>query len=234
MEKREKNNKALVLFSGGQDSTTCLLWALHNYEEVHAIGFDYGQRHAQELKQAAKIAAKFSVPYTIVDVKGIFIGGSLVNHSESLNEVREQDDSLPSSFTAGRNILFLSIAGSHAYDKGIRNLVTGVCQTDYSGYPDCRNTFIQSMHSSLNLGLGTSDMMIHTPLMWLTKAESWKFAKALGDELEVDAVKLIVEETLTDYSGDMTLNEWGRGKEDNPASVLRAKGFREAKANGWL
>lgn len=222
-----KNNKAIVLLSGGQDSTTCLFWALREFEEVWAIGFDYGQKHAQELKQAEMIAARAGVPYKVFDLKGIFMGSSLVEHGLDVNAAHEKNPALPSSFTAGRNMVFLSVAAGYAYNVSADHIVTGVCQTDYSGYPDCRQDFINSMMSTATKALD-SDVKIHTPLMRLTKAETWRLAAKLT------IVDIIVEHTLTDYNGDMTKNDWGYGREDNPASVLRAKGYREAKENGWI
>jgi 7-cyano-7-deazaguanine synthase len=233
----------LVLLSGGQDSATCLFWAKAKFGEVHCIAFDYGQRHKIEL-DAARLMAKLAhaQSFEIVNVPGILSGSSLTDHSKDLNESHEMNKSLPSSFTAGRNILFLTIAASKAFGMGIRRLITGVCETDYSGYPDCRSAFIESMEESLSLGLtGDHDSIkIETPLMTLTKAETWRLAhdtaKELKSELgwEVDVVELIRANTMTDYNGDTTMNEWGMGKEDNPASVLRAKGYREALANGWI
>lgn len=222
-----KNNKAIVLLSGGQDSTTCLFWALREFEEVWAIGFDYGQKHVQELKQAEMIAARAGVPYKVFDLKGIFAGSSLVEHGLDVNAPHAINPELPSSFTAGRNMVFLSIVAGYAYNVGADHIVTGVCQTDYSGYPDCRQVFIDAMTNTACKALD-SEIKIHAPLMRLTKAETWRLAAKLN------IVDIIVEHTLTDYNGDMTKNDWGYGKEDNPASVLRAKGYREAKENGWI
>jgi 7-cyano-7-deazaguanine synthase len=222
-----KNKGALVLLSGGQDSTTCLYWALRYFGKVEAIGFNYGQMHSQELKQAQKIADEAGVKYTVLDVKGLLAPSSLTQHTDH-NQNSTINESLPASFTAGRNILFLSIAASYAAGNGINDIVTGVCQTDYSGYPDCRRTTIDAMQNVISLGYGAGDFRIHTPLMYLTKAETWKLANAMG------CLDVVINDTLTDYNGDMTLNEWGRGKRDNPASELRAKGYFEAKAKGWV
>ena len=220
-------NKALVLLSGGQDSTTCLYWARQRFQAVEAIGFDYGQMHVQELDQAQQIATMVDVPFTVRAMHGLLATSSLTEHGDH-NAKSYLDDTLPASFTSGRNLLFLTVAASYAAERGIHDLVTGVCQTDYSGYPDCRRVTIDAMQLALTLGCGAGDFRIHTPLMYLTKAETWKLAKDLG------CLEVIVRDTLTDYDGDMTLNEWGRGSATNPASQLRLKGFYEAKAKGWL
>lgn len=219
--------KCLVLLSGGQDSTTSLYWAKNQFEEVLAIGFDYGQMHVKELKQAQKIATDAGVDYKIFDIKNLLGKSSLTEHSDH-NKSSHINPDLPASFTAGRNILFLSIAGAYAAQNGINDLVTGVCQTDFSGYPDCRRTTINSMENVLSLGYGAGDFRIHTPLMYIDKAQTWKLAK------DLKCLDVIINDTLTDYNGNETMNEWGRGTQDNPASILRAKGYYEAKANGWI
>jgi 7-cyano-7-deazaguanine synthase len=219
--------KAIVLLSGGQDSTTCLYWAKKEFEQIQAIGFDYGQSHKQELIQAKKIADNISVKYKIFDVKGLLAKSSLINHTDHTEE-SYLDSNLPASFTAGRNILFLTIAASYGAEKGITDLVTGVCQTDYSGYPDCRKTTIDSLQTTLSLGLGAGDYRIHTPLMYLDKAQTWKMAK------ELNCLDVIINDTMTDYNGDMTKNEWGFGNKDNPATELRVKGYYQAKEKGWI
>lgn len=218
---------AIVLLSGGQDSTTCLYWALERWAHVQAVGFDYGQSHKKELEQANKIALNANVAYRVFNVKGLLGESSLTNHSDH-NESSPINEDLPNSFTAGRNLLFLTIAASFAVELDINDIVTGVCQTDYSGYPDCRRQTMDAQQLTLTLGLGAGDIRIHTPLMYKTKAETFKLAKDLG------CLDVIIEDTLTDYNGDMTLNEWGRGKADNPASKLRKKGYYEAKEKGWI
>lgn len=218
---------ALVLLSGGQDSTTCLYWALAKYDKVYAIGFDYGQMHAVELEKAKSIAKNCNVSYIIKDVKGLLAASSLTEHTDH-NEASQIDASLPASFTAGRNLLFLTVAASYAATLKVSDIITGVCQTDYSGYPDCRRNTIDAVQLALSLGLGTGDMRIHTPLMYLTKAETWKLAKDLG------CLEVIINDTITDYNGTMTKNEWGFGTLDTPSSQLRAQGYYEAKANGWI
>ena len=234
---QKESSKCLVLLSGGQDSTTCLFWAKRNFDQIEAIGFDYGQKHKKELDQAAKIADVASVPFQIFQIGGLLGGSSLTDHSQDVSSPHQKDENLPSSFTAGRNMLFLTIAASYGYGKDIFDLVTGVCQTDFSGYPDCRRVFIDSMETTLTLAMqkttGPSDFRIHTPLMYLSKAQTWKLASDLSTDQE-DVVAIVRTMTLTDYNGDDTMNEWGMGKEDNPASVLRARGYYEAKSKGWV
>lgn len=220
-------DNAIVLLSGGQDSTTCLFWAKKTFKNVHAIGFDYGQKHKIELEAAKSIAANAGVPFEIVQLESVLGGSSLTDHSKDHNQSHEINKALPASFTAGRNILFLTIAASRAYGLGIPNIVTGVCQTDYSGYPDCRRPFVDAMETSLSLGLDAS-FVIHTPLMYLTKAETWRLAKDLG------CLDIIINHTVTDYNGRLVQNEWGYGVEDNPATKLRVAGFYEAKEKGWI
>lgn len=221
-------SKAVVLLSGGQDSTTCLYWAKSKFEKVVAIGFNYGQKHGIELECAQNIADQAGVPYTIFDLRGIFHRSALVDHSMSTAGTHP-DCNLPATFTAGRNAVFLSVAGGFAHGIGAKHLVTGVCETDFSGYPDCRRAFIESQQETLRLALDMPRLFIHTPLMFLSKAETWKMAK------DLDILDVIINDTITDYNGDRsTFNEWGFGKLDNPASELRAKGFFEARKNGWL
>jgi len=220
-------SKAVLLLSGGQDSTTCLFWAKQRFKEVYAIGFDYGQSHKQELIQSVKIAKKTGIEYKIFDVKGLLAKSSLTEHSDH-NKPLEINSELPASFTAGRNILFLTIAGSYAAEIGAKDIITGICQTDYLGYPDCRRNTIDAVQLSLSLGLGIEDVRIHTPLMYLTKAETWRLAK------ELNCLEIIIKDTMTDYNGEMKMNEWGMGNENNPATALRVKGFYEAKQNNWI
>lgn len=219
--------KALILFSGGQDSTTCLYWAKKQFDYVTAIGFDYGQMHVKELQQAKKIANLNNIDYKIYDIKNLLASSSLTNFTNH-NEKSKINNELPASFVTGRNILFLSIAGSYASELKINDIVTGVCQTDYSGYPDCRKTSIDAMQQVLSLAYGSGDFRIHTPLMYINKAETWKLAK------DLNCLDVIIKETLTDYNGDLTMNEWGMGINNNPATKLRADGFYEAKNKGWI
>ena len=219
---------ALVLFSGGQDSTTALFWAKPRFDRVETIGFDYGQRHRVELDQARLIADHAGVPFHVVDIRGTLRGSALTDDSLDMSAAHEQNPDLPASFLPARNALFLTLAAGHAYNLGICDLVGGMCQTDYSGYPDCRRVFIDAMEVSLSLAL-ERDFRIHTPLMYLTKAETWKMARELG------ILELVREWTHTDYYGNRDeKHEWGYGRLDNPASILRAKGYEEAKEKGWI
>ncbi len=219
---------ALVLFSGGQDSTTCLYWAIDRFERVEALGFDYGQKHRVELDQARMIAGNARVPFDVVNIEGVLRGSALTEHDKDIAAAHELNPDLPASFLPGRNALFLAVAASLGVTRGLHDLVGGMCQTDYSGYPDCRRVFIDSMQTSLSLALDV-DIRIHTPLMYLSKAETWKMARDLG------VLEIVRLDTHTDYNGDRsTLNEWGYGKLDNPASILRARGYQEAREKGWI
>ncbi len=229
---------ALVLFSGGQDSTTCLFWALSpdhgGFGRVEAVGFRYGQRHAVELEQAQIIADLAGVPFTVLDLGGLLSGSALTEHDKDVNAPHDQNPDLPASFVPGRNALFLSVAASLAYTSGIRTLVGGMCQTDYSGYPDCRLAFVEAIQHALGLALDVP-LTISTPLMHMTKAETWKLAADLGTMGGVDVLDTVRSLSHTDYHGDRSeRHAWGYGRLDNPASILRAKGYEEAKANGWL
>lgn len=225
-------SNAIVLLSGGMDSATCLFWAKSKFERVEAVGFDYGQKHRAELKQAEMIAAMAEVPFKKFRLKDLLFGSSLVDHNQSVSAPHKINGELPSSFTAGRNALFLTLAASYGYNRGISNVVTGICQTDYSGYPDCREDFRASQERTLTLALG-AEVSIHAPLMYLTKAETWRLAAELSTT-EYNVLEIVRLMTLTDYNGNKTENEWGYGKRDNPASELRARGYYEAKAAGWI
>lgn len=228
------DRSALVLFSGGQDSTTCLFWALKQFESVQTLGFDYGQKHAVETEQAAAIAQKAGVPFEVIDMAGTLSGSALTEHDKDVSAAHERNKDLPASFVPGRNALFLSTAASYAYNRGIHDLVGGMCQTDYSGYPDCRRVFIDAMQTSLSLAMN-EDLRIHTPLMYLTKAETWKLASDLGEVAGCDVLETVRVMSHTDYNGNRSqLNEWGYGRLDNPASKLRAKGYEAAKEKGWV
>ncbi len=206
--------KALVVFSGGQDSTTCLQLALKKFKNVFALSFDYGQRHKQELLQAKKIARKLKIPHEIIkiDLFSNLSNNALTQHRVKIDAGNKKK--LPSTFVPGRNLIFLSIAAMKAYQLGVSDIVTGVCQTDYSGYPDCRDEFIRSLETTLHLGL-QKKIKIHTPLMWLTKAETVKLMQQLGG---LELLKL----SHTCYEGRRP----ACGK--CPACLLRLKGFREA------
>ncbi|PAP75227.1 7-cyano-7-deazaguanine synthase QueC [Rubrivirga marina] len=230
---------ALVLFSGGQDSTTSLFWALSSshgaFDRVEALAFRYGQRHAVELEQAHAIAEAAGVPFTVLDLGGLLSGSALLaDEAADTNAAHALAPDLPASFVPGRNALFLTAAASHAFTRGIHDLVGGMCQTDYSGYPDCRLGFIESQAETLSLALD-APVQIHTPLMHLTKAETWKLAADLGTVRGLDVLETVREMSHTDYHGDRSeRHPWGYGRLDNPASVLRAKGYEEAVANGWI
>ena len=189
------NQTALVVFSGGQDSTTCLFWAKKHFERVHALCFFYGQKHREEVEIARKIAEGAGVPFEVKDVSFI---GSLTQNSLTVTSIpmdkEKPEGSAPNTFVPGRNLFFLSIAAVYARELGIRHLVTGVSQTDFSGYPDCRDAFVKSLNVTLNLAMDDT-FVIHTPLMWIDKAETW----ALADELGV--LDLIRQQTLTCYNG---------------------------------
>lgn len=203
--------KAVILFSGGQDSTTCLYWAKKQFDEIYAIGFDYGQKHKNELDAAQKICDKENINFKIFNIEELLN----VNNETNLR------------LTEGRNNLFITIAGIYAKSLGITDLITGTCQMDFNDYPDCRRKFIDSIQLSLSLGIDT-DFRIHTPLMYLTKAQTWKMAK------ELDILDVIINKTRTDYNGSNVFNEWGYGLNDNHATELRVQGFYEAKQNGWI
>ncbi len=225
---RKVDVPALVLFSGGQDSTTCLYWARTRFTRVEAVGFDYGQKHRVELEQARLIAEMAGVPFTVFDLRGLLRGSALTEHHKDVAAPHEQAPDLPASFVPGRNALFLTVAASYGFARGIHDLVGGMCQTDYSGYPDCRRVFIDSQQTTLSLALET-DLRIHTPLMYRTKAETWKLAADLG------VLEVVRDYSHTDYNGDRSeYHEWGYGKLDNPASILWAKGYAEAREKGWI
>ena len=211
------SNKALVVFSGGQDSTTCLFWAKKHFKEVYAITFLYGQRHKIEVEQARKIAAEAGVPITVREVNfigEISSGCSLIDTSVEMDQTKPKG-TVPNTFVPGRNLFFLSIAAVHARELGAKNIITGVSQTDFSGYPDCRDSFIRSLNVTINLAMD-EQFIIHTPLMWLNKADTWR----LSDELGV--FDLVRHETLTCYTGIL-----GDGCGHCPACQLRMKGLQE-------
>ena len=186
---------ALVVFSGGQDSTTCLFWAKKRFKRVVALSFVYGQKHVKEVMLARDIAAKAGVEFISKDVS--FISGlgrnSLTDLSVEMDEVKPSE-SYPNTFVPGRNLFFLTIAAVVARERGINHLVTGVSQTDFSGYPDCRDSFIKSLNVTLNLAMD-NQFVIHTPLMWIDKAETWALADSLG------VMEIVRRDTMTCYNG---------------------------------
>lgn len=204
------------MFSGGQDSTTCLYWALKNFGAVRTLCFDYGQRHSPEIEVARKIACGASVPFEILDASIIsrLSVNSLTNMEIEMDQ-EKPSDSYPNTFVPGRNLLFLTFAAVVARSHGIRNIVTGVSEADYSGYPDCRDTFIRSANATINLAMD-EQFIIHTPLMWRDKKEVW----ALADELGV--FDIVRDETLTCYNGILA-----EGCGHCPSCLLRNKGLEE-------
>jgi len=206
------NDKAVVVFSGGQDSTTCLFWALKNFSEVETITFDYGQRHKLEIECAASIASDLGVKHTILDMSLLnqLAPNALTRHDV---DITHDEGQLPNTTVDGRNLLFLSFAAIVAKQAGARHLITGVCETDFSGYPDCRDVFVKSLNVTLNLSMDY-DFVIHTPLMWLNKAETWHMSDELG------AFNYIQERTLTCYNGVI-----GDGCGECPACKLRKAGL---------
>lgn len=223
-------SSALVLFSGGQDSATCLAWALSRFARVETVGFDYGQRHRVELDQRAPLRegiaalsphwrARLGDDHTIaIPALGAISESALTREAE----IALREDGLPNTFVPGRNLLFLAFAAALAYRRGVADLVGGMCETDYSGYPDCRDETMRAMAQALTLGFDR-DVIIHTPLMWLDKAATWRLAQTLGGE---GLVRLIVEETHTCYLGARGARfDWGYGCGECPACKLRAAGW---------
>ena len=210
-----KQSKALIVFSGGQDSTTCLFWAIENFAEVVAVTFDYGQRHRLEIDCAKEIAKELGIEHHVLDMSLL---NQLAANALTREEIKieEGDKSeLPSTFVPGRNLLFLSFAGVLASQVGAKHIVTGVCETDFSGYPDCRDVFIKSMNVTLNLSMDSS-FVIHTPLMWINKAQTWELADSLG------VFEYVRERTLTCYNGIIA-----DGCGECPACKLRENGLEE-------
>ena len=215
---KSDSNKALVVLSGGQDSTTCLYWAIERFGtgNVSAVTFDYGQRHRIEIDCAKRIAAEAGVPQVLLPIDSFSAlgGDALTDESIDVESELDEDTGLPNTFVPGRNLIFLTFAAAFAWQRRIGNLVTGVAQTDYSGYPDCRQETIRSLEETLRLGM-ESDIAIHTPLMHLSKKETVELARDVG---ALEAMAL----THTCYNGQRP--PCG----ECPACVLRAKGFDEA------
>ena len=225
------DRSALVLFSGGQDSTTTLAWALERYDHVETVGFDYGQRHAVELEVRSVVADGLRAGLPEWSNR---LGEDHMVDLQVLGQISETsltggmaiamaEDGLPNTFVPGRNLIFLTFAAAIAYRRGIRHIVTGVCETDYSGYPDCRDDTIKAMQLALNLGMDTR-FVLHTPLMWINKAETWSLAEQLGGNPLVEIVRT---QTHTCYEGDREhLHDWGYGCDACPACELRAAGYK--------
>lgn len=210
------NNTALVVFSGGQDSTTCLFWAKREFQKVYALSFLYGQKHAQEVEIARSIAQKADVEFDVMDVSFIgTLGHNSLTDQTIIMDSEKPEEGAPNTFVPGRNLFFLSIAAVYAREQNINHLVTGVSQTDFSGYPDCRDTFIKSLNVTLNLAIDTQ-FVIHTPLMWIDKSQTWALADKLG------VFELIRNETMTCYNGIP-----GDGCGHCPACKLRREGLEK-------
>ena len=224
------NEKALVLFSGGQDSTTCLAWALDQYEEVETVGFDYQQRHAVELECRLNVLQEIRQQIPVWSDK---LGEDHLVDISVLSEISDTaltrdveialgENGLPTTFVPGRNLVFLTFAGIVAYRRGSKHLIAGMCETDYSGYPDCRDDTLKAFQAAMNLGMETR-FVIHTPLMWIDKAETWSLAEKLGGK---QLIKLIIEETHTCYLGNREQkHSWGYGCGTCPACELRSNGW---------
>ena len=207
---------AVVLFSGGQDSTTCLFWAKKQFKTVYALSFVYGQKHVHEVELARGIAERAGVEFHAMDVSFISqLGRNSLTDTSLMMDEEKPADSFPNTFVPGRNLFFLSIAAVFARERGVRHIVTGVSQTDYSGYPDCRDSFIKSLNVTLNLAMD-EQFILHTPLMWINKAQTW----ALADELGV--LDVVRNETLTCYNGVPA-----DGCGHCPACKLRRQGLDE-------
>ncbi|HNW64063.1 MAG TPA: 7-cyano-7-deazaguanine synthase QueC [Piscinibacter sp.] len=226
--------KALVLFSGGQDSTVCLAWALQRFAQVETIGFSYGQRHAVELGCRQTVIAELRAQFPkwgkrlgedhMLDLA--LLGQISETALTAQREIEMNEDGLPNTFVPGRNLLFLTFAGTVAYRRGLNALVGGMCETDFSGYPDCRDNTLKALQVAISLGLDTP-MTIETPLMWFDKAQTWSLTERLGGEALID---LVAEHTHTCYVGDRSRrHEWGYGCGLCPACDLRRAGY-----NAWV
>jgi 7-cyano-7-deazaguanine synthase len=230
---RGMTEKALVLFSGGQDSATCLAWALDRFDQVETLGFDYGQRHVVELEVRGTVReAMAGHPGW-----GARLGGDHLLDLGALGGISEtsltrdvaiemETGGLPNTFVPGRNLIFLTFAAAIAFRRGIRHIVTGVCETDYSGYPDCRDDTIKALQVAINLGMERR-FVLHTPLMWRDKAATWALAEKLGGATLVEQIRAL---TLSCYLGDRTPRDWGAGCGTCPACLLRAQGWNRYHA----
>lgn len=234
MAPNESTDAALVLFSGGQDSTVCLAWALTRFRRVETIGFEYGQRHGIEMTVRPRIRDKL----VALDPRWKErLGEDHIVNLDSLGQISETAltrnaqiemtaSGLPSTFVPGRNLIFFSFAGAVAYRRGIKHLIAGMCETDYSGYPDCRDDTIKAMQLALGLGMDRR-FVLHTPLMWIDKAATFELAKRIGGKPLGD---LVIEETHSCYMGDRAhRHEWGYGCDDCPACKLRKAGYAKYK-----
>ena len=233
------SDTALVLFSGGQDSTVCLAWALERFSRVETIGFDYGQRHAIELSVRARLREKMAALNSgwvarLGDdhmIKLDALAGISDTALTRQTAIEIADSGLPTTFVPGRNLMFFCFAGALAYRRDARHLVAGMCETDYSGYPDCRDDTIKAMQVALTLGLDKR-VVIHTPLMWIDKAETFALAVEIGGEAFLD---LVIEDSHSCYLGDRgKRQDWGYGCGTCPACQLRVQGFAKFKSRRTL
>jgi 7-cyano-7-deazaguanine synthase len=231
-----ESSSALVLFSGGQDSTTCLAWALSHYRRVETLGFDYRQRHAIELDVRPVLLQRLrdlSQDWNNRLAEDHMVDLSLLSQiSETALtsdvEISMQENGLPNTFVPGRNLIFMTVAATLAYRRGLDVLVGGMCETDFSGYPDCRDDTMKALQVAINLGMATR-LKIETPLMWINKAETWKLAHQLGGDALLD---LIRHETHTCYLGERgAMHPWGHGCGHCPACMLRARGYEEYQSS---
>lgn len=224
------SQRALVLFSGGQDSTVCLVWALERFSVVETVGFDYGQRHVVELDCRTKVLERLRHEHPawrntlgddhIIDLRFLKTLGETAMTDEV--EIEIDENGLPTTFVPGRNLVFFVAAAALAYRRGTKHLVGGMCETDYSGYPDCRDDTLKALQSTINLGMDTR-FVVHTPLMWIDKASTWTLAEELGGK---SLVSLIRDESHSCYLGDhTTFHDWGYGCGDCPACDLRRRGY---------
>ena len=226
----QQSDTALVLFSGGQDSTTCLAWALERYARVESVGFDYGQRHAIELTVRPGVLAALRSMKPAWDARlgedhliDLSLIGKISDTALTSDvAIAMQDNGLPNTFVPGRNLLFMTVAATLAYRRGLNVLVGGMCETDFSGYPDCRDDTMKALQVALNLGMGTR-LKLETPLMWLDKKQTWQLAQDCAGKA---LVGLIRDKTHTCYLGERgTLHSWGYGCGSCPACELRANGY---------
>jgi len=235
MDLPSTTQSALVLFSGGQDSTVCLAWALERFDHVETIGFDYRQRHKVELTCRAEIRAALEREFPAWSTKlgdDHLLDLGVINEVSDTSLTRETEiavsaTGLPNTFVPGRNLLFLTLAAAVSFRRGLRHIVGGMCETDYSGYPDCRDDTIKALQVVLNLAM-EQRFVLHMPLMWIDKSQTWRLAKELGGDRFVD---LIVETTHTCYMGDREhRHPWGYGCYDCPACNLRSEGWARYRA----
>lgn len=237
MSEASPQSRALVLFSGGQDSSVCLAWALAHHAHVETVGFDYGQRHAVEMEQRSVVCAAIRERFPqwadrlgedhVLDMRGFGAVGDTAMTAEREFELTEKG--LPNTYVPGRNLVFLTYAAALADRRKLQFLVGGMCETDFSGYPDCRRDTLDALQSALNLGMA-QDFVVETPLMWLTKAQTWELAASLGG---AELVELIVEDSHTCYRGTRgARHDWGHGCGECPACDLRRKGWDQWVAAG--